>query len=102
VAILFLLGLGIATVTSGVMVYEDWGPSNMDRLHEWAADALFWMVGIHLLGVVVSSALHRENLVGAMIAGNKPGEAAAGVDPKIGQRAVWVLLVLIALAIWLG
>lgn len=102
IAILFLLGLGLATVGSGVMVFEDWGPSSMDRWHERAANGLFWMVGVHLLGVLVSSLLHRENLVGAMIAGNKLGEPGEAINASNGRYALWILVMLIALAIWLG
>ena len=43
----------------------------MEELHEAAANGMMALVAIHLAGVVVSSWLHRENLVKAMITGWK-------------------------------
>ena len=39
----------------------------VEPLHPYAANALMALVPIHLLGVVVSSWMHQENLVGAML-----------------------------------
>jgi cytochrome b len=45
----------------------DW----VSHLHHRAAHLLLLCVAVHVLGVVVSSFLHRENLVLAMITGRK-------------------------------
>jgi cytochrome b len=99
IAILLLLALILATGISGVITYEDWGSfRHMDRYHEWAANILLWMVGIHLAGVFVSSFLHRENLVWGMVSGSKQGDTTEAVDLARGRVAVWLLIALIVLA----
>ena len=43
-------------------------------MHEGAANAMLLVVFVHIAGAVVSSFLHRENLVRSMINGRKLGE----------------------------
>lgn len=71
VAIFLLLGFGLAAAASGWAVYEDMGGHFMEEMHEVAANGMMAIVGIHIAGVIVSSWLHRENLVMAMITGWK-------------------------------
>lgn len=42
------------------------------HLHEWVVFALLAMVVLHVLGVALSSVQHGENLVRAMVTGEKP------------------------------
>ena len=44
----------------------------VDHLHHYSAHLLLALVGLHLAGVIVSSWLHRENLVLPMLTGRKP------------------------------
>lgn len=80
-AIFALLALGLLSAASGWVTYEEWGGSRvvhwMEEIHEGAANAMLILVGIHLAGVVVSSWLHHENLVRAMITGWKTKPAPA-------------------------
>jgi cytochrome b len=71
VAIFLLLGFGIAAAGSGWAVYEDMGGHFMEELHEGASNGMMAIVAIHIAGVIVSSWLHRENLILAMITGWK-------------------------------
>jgi cytochrome b len=71
--ILALLLLLIIVAGSGWLSETDayFGVAWVDRLHHYSAHVLLVLVGLHLTGVAVSSWLHRENLVLAMITGRK-------------------------------
>jgi cytochrome b len=94
VAIFLLLGLGLLTAVSGVMLYyEVGGGEAFEELHEGAANFMLLIVAIHIAGVVVSSVLHRENLVRSMITGYKNGDASAG----IGRTYAWLGVIMAAI-----
>jgi cytochrome b len=89
-AIYLLLALGLSIVITGLLAFggeERQGPLagllNYPQgrfshdLHEWLAWLMLGMVIIHLMGVLVESLLHRENLVVAMLTGFKPSAADA-------------------------
>lgn len=62
-----------ATVVTGWLLTTDafWGVSWMQHLHDWIAHGMIVLVGLHIAGVTLASYRHRENLVTAMIIGNK-------------------------------
>lgn len=49
-----------------------WGVAWVESLHSTLSDILFVFVALHILGVLFTSARHRENLVAAMLHGRKP------------------------------
>jgi cytochrome b len=94
-----MLGLGIAVGVTGYGTYNG-GPEWLEDAHEALAWTLLAVVGVHVTGVVLSSVLHRENLVAAMITGRKRGEPAQAIA---GARwGVGVVVAALVLAFWLG
>src|SRR5512134_3879854 len=81
-AVLALLALGIATALSGYASYNDVGGHWLEELHEGAAGAMLALVFVHIGAVLVSSLLHRENLVRAMWDGFKVGSPAEAIRRK--------------------
>lgn len=100
VAVFALLALGLLTGLAGVIVFRDIGGDALEELHEMAAYAMLAVVALHVAGVVLSSAMHRENLVRSMITGLKSGLPNAGI-----RRAhAWLGVIMLAsvVAFWLG
>jgi cytochrome b len=78
-AIVGLLVLIAATAASGFATYNELGGEWLEDLHEGAANAMMLLVIVHVIGVVVGSLVHKENLVRSMFTGRKPVPAAEGI-----------------------
>ena len=72
--IVVLLATVLTTAASGWLMTTDrfWGIEWVENLHEGSAWLALILVGVHVTGVLASSLMHRENLVRAMITGDKP------------------------------
>lgn len=83
--VIALLGLALATSVCGVLLTTDryWGDEAMGQWHRGLAWALVGLVPLHLLGVLMASLRHRENLVRAMLDGRK----RARRDGDIGEAS---------------
>lgn len=97
-AIFLLLGCGLLVGISGYASFNELAGEWPEDLHEGAANAMLAVVAIHVLGVIVSSVMHRENLVGAMITGNKHGRPEEGIVER--YRALGIFLLLTVLGFW--
>ncbi len=100
VAIWLLLALGFASAVSGVMVYQELGGDALEELHEVSSYAMLAVVVVHVLGVLVSSVMHRENLVRSMITGYK----SDGQNEGIKRSYAWlgVIMLVAVVAFWFG
>ena len=80
--IVILLASMMATATTGWLLTTDafWGSLAVQRVHSILADGVLLLVLAHLGGVALASVRHRENLVRAMVLGDKraagPGDVA--------------------------
>jgi cytochrome b len=97
-AILALLALAIASTATGWMTHAEWGGERFEDVHEWLANLMLALVGVHVVAVLLSSHLHGENLVRAMFTGRK------AVPPADGIRHAWysvaALMLAAVLAFW--
>ena len=96
VAIVLLIVSGIAIVVTGYAVFNEIGGEWVAELHEVASHIMLILVGIHIVGVIAASWLHKENLARAMVNGFKQGKAADGIS------RVWVSVAALLLAAVLG
>jgi cytochrome b len=71
--ILALIAMLTGTCITGYMMTTAayWGSELLEEVHETFANLTVGLVVVHVLGVLVSSFEHRENLVKAMITGEK-------------------------------
>ena len=97
-AILALLGLALFTVATGWANYNEIGGEVFEDVHEALASIMLGIVVVHVLAVVLSSRLHRENLVAAMIHGRKPVPADEGIRGP--WRSVAAVLLAAVLGFW--
>jgi cytochrome b len=100
VSVFLLLALGIAVSVSGVILFQDIGGDALEELHELVSYLMLTVVGLHLAGVLVSSLMHKENLVRSMITGSKPAQPNAGIS----RSHAWLGVIMLALvvAFWIG
>ena len=94
-----LLLLGLVTGASGYATYNEIGGEWLEELHEGAAGTMLTLVVVHVLGVVVSSLLHRENLVRSMITGYKTGEDGE-YRPRVLHSTLGVVLLVGSAVLW--
>jgi cytochrome b len=95
-AIVAMLALTAVLAFSGWATYNELFGEAFEELHEGAANAMMALVVIHVAGVLLASWMHHENLVGAMVSGNKIG------SPQDAIRRAWTGVGALVLAAVLG
>lgn len=101
-AILALLGGSALLTASGWALYNEIGGSGLEHLleevHEALANGLLALVAVHVAAVVLSSRLHRENLVRAMVDGRQTGTPRDAISRA--WRPLAALIVAAVLGFW--
>lgn len=98
VAIVLMLVLALLLTGAGWLLYAELVGDWMEEVHESLANLLLLVVLVHIAAVLLSSRLHRENLVRAMWTGLKTG--AAGDSGQPAHTLVALLLLLGVLGFW--
>jgi cytochrome b len=96
VAIWLLLILGISSGVTGVILFQGAGGDAVEELHELVSNGMLAIVLIHITGVVVSSLMHRENLVRSMITGFKSAKPDQGIRRSYAWLGVIMLTAVVA------
>lgn len=98
-AVVGLLGLVTATALTGWRMQAT-GSEALEEVHEALAQATLALVVVHVVGALVSSYYHRENLIGGMVTGwKKRLEATATADSADAEGSRWGVAVALGLAI---
>ncbi|MBY0235180.1 MAG: cytochrome b/b6 domain-containing protein [Burkholderiaceae bacterium] len=99
-AIVAMLGLALGLTASGYATYTDLGGEWLEETHELLANGLLAVIGLHVLGVLVSSWLHRENLPRAMITGRKQAAPEQGIRRSWAPLAALILVAVLGFWAW--
>lgn len=91
-AIFTLMLLGFATVASGIADYAEIGGEWMETAHDVLSYIMLGMVVFHVLGVIVGSWAHHENLVRSMFNGYKQGKSEEAIE---SGKASWAIAPLV-------
>lgn len=99
-AIFAMLALMLGLAATGVMMGQ--GNESVEELHEFLAYAMLAVIAVHILGVIVHSLRHRENITASMIHGRKSAEPAQAIGSSqpvaaavyLALSGVWVASIL--------
>jgi cytochrome b len=97
-AILAILGITAALVASGYASYEELGGDWLSEVHEALANVLMAVVVLHIAAVILTSLLHRENLIRAMLTGKKI--VAAGEEIRSARPIFALILAGLMAGLW--
>jgi cytochrome b len=98
VSVWLLIALGLFICVTGVLSLQDDASDQVVDLHGLATKIMLGVIALHLVGVLMSSILHRENLVRAMLTGYKSAETQQGIQRA--YRWLGFLLVVAVVIFW--
>ena len=83
---------------TGVMALQDDASDAVVEMHGVATNIMLAVILLHIIGVLVSSVLHHENLVRSMITGFKSAETEEGIRRSYNWLGAMMLVV--AVVFW--
>ena len=95
-AIMLILGLTAAVTSTGWANFNEMGGEWLEETHEVLANLMLIIIGVHVAGVWLSSRLHKENLVRAMVTGYKSGQPQKGIPRAWASLAALMLVAVLA------
>lgn len=70
--LMLMLAVAVTAATGWAMITDTlWGEAWIEELHKVAANTTITLVAFHVIGVILASVQHRENLLKSMITGHK-------------------------------
>jgi len=99
-AIVAMLSLGLGLVVSGWANYNELGGDWLEEAHELLANGLIAVIAVHVIGVIVSSRLHRENLPKSMLTGRKNAAPEQGIRSACASVAALILVAVLSFWTW--
>jgi cytochrome b len=97
-AIVALLALAAGVSATGWLHWNQIGGHWLEETHEALANAMLALVAVHVGAVLLSSAVHHENLVGAMVSGRKAGSGSDAI--RSPWRSVAALMLAAVIGFW--
>ena len=64
-----VIGLGVTGYLMGTEQF--WGDERLEEIHELLANSLIPLIALHVISAVAMSFISKNNLIAAMITGNK-------------------------------
>lgn len=95
-AIVAMLALALAVTASGWALYNDIGGESFEEWHEFAANTMLAVIGVHIVGVLLASWRGHENLIGSMVTGRKQAHPEDAVRRAWGSVAALMLVAVAA------
>lgn len=71
IIVLLIVLAGLCATGFAMTTDTYWGSKTLEEVHETLANVMLMLIVLHILGVIVASIEHGENLVKAMITGRK-------------------------------
>jgi cytochrome b len=99
VAVWLLLALGALLCVTGLMALQDDAGDSVVELHEVLTNIMLAAVALHVIGVLVSSLMHRENLIRSMITGYKLAETKEAISRS--YNLLGMVMIAAAVTFWL-
>ena len=99
-AILALLALSIGIGVSGYLLYNSNAGETLEEVHEVLANLMLGLVIVHVGAVLLSSHLHKENLLMAMLHGRKRGKPEDAIQNNWPLLAGLLLAAVLVFAYW--